>query len=271
MMKLNLNPNKVLLVLVIVLCSKFISAQISTKWGFGASLNPMMTGALNYSSSNEMMDTIQNYKMYCDSISTKENWHTTIGISGFVTYQFSKKLKIQTGITYLNVGHQRPLKNLQYSNKTYNGIGSGFNNGVIQEQTNIERNIDLNYRYQYLQIPVLFNYHIKRSGDFLINYSLTAGFGIDILLNHDIHAVLGEGFTIDDIKEFFIDSTGFKANPIAINFMLGSTIGYKISKKIDFLFQPMIGFFPMSVSSNQIKALPWYVSANVGFVYSFVK
>jgi hypothetical protein len=161
---------------------------------------------------------------------------------------------------------------LHYKDATYPGIGSGTGNGVLIENTNVERNIDLNYRYQYLQIPVLFNYHLNiRNLTQKVKISLSAGLGLNVLLKHDINAVLSTGFKIDNKSSFSLDSTGYKANVLNANLMIGSLVDYNYTKQIKLIFQPLIGYFPMSVTSGDINARPWFISLNLGMIYTLDK
>ncbi len=247
--------------------------QSSTKLTVGISIAPILTGSFNTSSSNAITgDLGQTCSTYTDSISAKETYRISYGASAWLLYAINKNIGIETGLTYIDVGYQRQLKNLNYQDKTYPGIGSGIGNGIVIDKSNTPtKNIDLNYRYQYLQIPILFNFDIKHSRDLKFEYYLNAGIGLNFLLNHTLQAKTIDSYSIDGKKEFVIDSTGFSPRRFAINAIIGGLVKYKYEKNIYLFAHPIIGFYPISVSGENISSYPYYVSINVGLMYSFKK
>lgn len=268
MMNLNLKKNNILIGLLILI-NITSNAQVSTtsRFNFYASLGGVFNGSINTSNSNEKLNTTQTFAQYQDSISSKETWRLTINPQIGLIYQLSRKSDLQVGLSYIVLGHQRQLNNLKYKDMTYPGVGS--NTGQIVENTNVERSIDLNYRYQYLQIPVIFNYHLNaKSIASKVKVSLSSGIGFNLLLNHDIKAVLSTGFTMDNKTSFAIDSTGYKGSPFTTNVLLGSRIDYNYSKQLKLFAQPMLGYFPISTSSNQLEAKPLYLNISFGVLYT---
>jgi hypothetical protein len=266
---MNLNLKKINTVILLLLAIKIASAQKikTSSIELYGSLGAVFNGSFNSSRSSEMANSHQTFKQYQDSTSNKETWRLNLSPQIGIIYQINRDFDLQCGISYIVLGHQRQLNNLKYKDYTYPGVGS--TSGQIVENTNVERNIKLNYRYQYLQVPLLFNYHVNaRSVGQKVKVSISGGVGFNILLKHDINAVLNDGFKIDDKSSFSIDSTGFKANAISPNLMLGTRLDYDYKKQIKLICQPMFGYFPLSVSSNQLEARPWFFNLSFGVIYS---
>jgi hypothetical protein len=272
-MNLSLKKSNYVLLVLFLLLQLGVAAQKNsiTKLNFYATVGTVFNGSFNSSNSSETIKNKQTYKQYQDSISNKETWRLTYNIAAGFIYKINRALSLQAGIGYLVLGHQRQLKNLQYLDATFPGIGSGLGNGRILDRTSTERNIDLNYRYQYLQIPITIHYQFDAKRPHKINTFASLGLGINTLLKHDINAVLSQGYTIDSEKEFFIDSTGYSANRFSANLMLGMRFDYNYTKELKFTCQPQLGIFPGSVSSNQMEARPWYFNFSVGVIYTLDK
>jgi hypothetical protein len=269
MTTMNLNLKKINTVMLLLLAVKIASAQKikTSSIELYGSIGAVFNGSFNSSSSNEMANSHQTFKQYQDSTSNKETWQLNFSPQIGIIYQINRDFDLQCGLGYIVLGHQRQLNNLKFQDYTYPGVGS--TSGQIVERTNVERNIKLNYRYQYLQVPLLINYHVNaRSVGHKVKVSISGGVGFNILLKHDVNAVLNDGFKIDDKTSFSIDSTGFKANAISANLMLGTRLDYDYKKQIKLICQPMFGYFPLSVSSNQLEARPWYFNLSFGVIYS---
>ena len=236
-----------------------------SKWSVGFSVNPMICATFNTTTSNAIVPgTNQSFKAYNDSIKGKESYRLNVLSATFwFNYSLNRKWEIQAGIGYMEVGFQRNQTNIKFDDQLYPGIGSG----KLEELTSVSRNIDYNYRFQYLHLPLLFNYHIKRSGDFRINYSLTGGLAVDVLLKHKMTANLD--FDLNGQHTFNIDSTGYNGRLFALNIILGGRIDYKIDKKLTLMVQPVFGFYPISVSSVPISVYPFYFTVHTGLVYEF--
>jgi hypothetical protein len=247
--------------------SMFLMAQSKTKWSIGASINPTFSTSINTTNSSEKVNGSNlTYKQYNDSVRSKESYRFNFGVTGWFNYALNNKWDLQAGLGYMDVGFQRNQKNIKFNDKLYPGIGNGY----LTELSNNEKNIDYNYRYQYLHIPALFNYRVKKSGDYKITYSFTLGAAIDVLLRHKITANL-DNFVVDNEKTFHLDSTGYGGRPFAFNIIVGGRVDYKIDKKYIVMVQPVIGFYPISVSSSPISVYPFYFSINMGLVLDLTK
>jgi len=267
---MNLNLKKISTAILVLFTLKVVNAQKikSSSIDFYATIGAVFNGSLNSSSSTEMANGSQTFKQYQDSTSNKETWRLNFSPQIGIIYKLNRDFDLQFGLGYLVLGHQRQLNNLKYKDYTFPGVGSTAG-GQIIENTNVERDIKLNYRYHYLQVPLLFNYHLNsKSIGQKFKVSLSGGVGLNIVIKHDINAVLNSGFKIEDKSSFSIDSTGFKANTFATNIMLGTRIDYDFKRQYKLTCQPMLGYFPLSVSSNQLEARPWYINISFGVIYS---
>jgi hypothetical protein len=273
MKKWNLKTTKPFVVLLLsVVCSNHLLAQSKTKLSIGASISPTTTGSLNTSSSDAIVsNTGQTYTKYNDSISNKETYRVSYGASVWILYAISKNIDLQTGLTYLDVGFQRQLSNLKYLDRTYPGIGTGEYSGIVIDKSNVKKSIDLNYRYQYLQIPILANFDLKRTRDLKFEFDMNAGIGLNFLLNHELQAKMVDSYKIEGKDEYNFDSTGYSPRKFALNVMVGGTMKYKYEKNIYLFAQPIIGFYPLSVSAGEISSYPYYFSLNLGLIYSLKK
>ncbi|MFN5025948.1 MAG: outer membrane beta-barrel protein [Bacteroidota bacterium] len=233
-------------------------------WGFSAHVT--MSGANNSSTSNDLVR--QGYpltfKNYADSVQRNESMRLTLGGSLWLLYQMNKKIKLQTGLTYLDVGFTRTQDNIKFRDLLFPGIGPGYVSD--NSQGSGTKRVEYQYRYQYLQIPLMINYHLHRSRDLSFNYYIGAGLAANVLVNHDIKAELFN-FTADGESVFNIDSTGYEPSPVGLSMLVTAKVEYKYGKGILFFAQPVFGISPLSVSTSRISSYPYYVQLNAGFIY----
>lgn len=256
--------------LVLLTYSHCFAQKITiSRINFYATIGSVFNGSINSSTSNNLVNETQTFSKYQDSIASSEKWRLTLSPQIGVIYKLNKDIDIQCGLSYIVLGHQRTLSNLKYKDVTFPGIGSGLGNGKIIDNTNGERSINLNYRYHYLQVPLMINYHLNfRSLTPKVKIGLSGGIGLNLLLKHDINAVLSSGFKIDEKSSFSLDSTGYSARIFTPNLMLGTMVDYNYSKQIKFVFQPMLGYYPLSVTNKDLEAKPWFVNFNFGVIYT---
>ncbi len=228
-------------------------SQSKSKWSIGASINPTFCNSYNTPSSNSSLKSI-----------TQESYRFNIVCpSIWFNLSLGQKWAVQTGLGYSDVGSQNIQSDIKLNDNIYPGIGSG----KLLELTNVSRNITYDYRYQYLNVPLLFNYHVGRSGDYKFNFSLTGGVALNVLLKHQMTANLD--FDLDGKNKFNFDSTGYNGRALALNIILGARVDYKIDKTLTLMVQPVLGYYPISVSSSAISVYPYYFSVNTGLVYEF--
>ena len=264
MKRMNWNLKKTNIFILILLTYSHCFAQKNTisRINFYATIGSVFNGSINSS-------TIDKLAKYQDSIASSETWRLTFSPQIGIIYKLSRDLDFQFGLGYIVLGHQRTLANLKYKDVTFPGIGSGLGNGKIIDNTNGERSINLNYRYHYLQVPLILNYHLNfRSLTPKVKIALSGGIGLNVLLKHDINAVLSTGFKIDEKSSFSLDSTGYSASIFTPNLMLGTMVDYNYSKQIKFVLQPMLGYYPLSVTNKDLAAKPWFVNFNLGVIYT---
>lgn len=268
-MNWNLKKTNIFILILLTYSHCFAQKNTISKLNFYASIGSVFNGSINSSISSKLANETQTFSKYQDSIASSETWRLTLSPQIGIIYQLSKDLDFQCGLAYIVLGHQRTLSNLKYKDVTFPGIGSGLGNGKIIDNTNTERAINLNYRYHYLQVPLILNYHLNfRSLTPKVKIALSGGIGLNVLLKHDINAVLSTGFKIDEKSSFSLDSTGYSASIFTPNLMLGTMVDYNYSKQIKFVFQPMLGYYPLSVTNKDLAAKPWFVNFNLGVIYT---
>ncbi len=264
-MNLNLKPIELsgltikylyILLLLSIGYTQSLLGQNKTMLNGGLSISPGMGSAFINN---------DNFNRYKDSVHSDIATRFLEGFHLWINYSIKKELDFQIGIGYQNQGFARKQNNLKFDNLTYPGLGAG----KIEDHTNSTKGITYNYIFQYVQIPALFNFYLQRSGDFKWTYNFTAGIATNILVNHQIRADL-TNFTINSIKTFKLDSTGFDARRVSVTLIAGAKFEYKVDKTKSYFIQPIICFDPISVSSN-IQANLWYLAINLGVLYPISK
>lgn len=241
------------------------SAQSRDKLTLGGGVMPLATWSFNTSSSNDPVKKggTQTFKQYADSVSAHETYRYSFAIGVVGNYLLNQKWSVQFGLSYLDIGFQRQQKDIQFMDYTHPGIGKGR----ILDLTSAKRSIDYNYRYQYLQIPAMMNYTFKQSRDYRWLFQVSSGVGVNVLLKHQMTAVLNQ-FTEDGESEFDIDSTGYEGYRMAVNVFVGAKAEYRYEKKTTLFIQPLLGFYPVSVSASPVNVFPFFFGINLGAVYT---
>jgi hypothetical protein len=253
--------------LILLLCiGQILFGQSLQKIKVGGSIHGNYAMSINGSSSNQALNiyTPNTFSQYADSVNKMETGRLTFGISAMGTYAFNKNWELMAGLSYINIGFQRQQRNIGFGDRLHPGIG----NGKVTEFSNTEKEVDYHYRYQYIQIPILFNYQLYKSTDFTKNVKLSMGLSPAILINHDIKANLRQ-FVVDNEERFVIDSTGYEGSILGLTLNGGLYVDYKIDKLKVLYVQPMLSFSPFSVSSSPISANPLFIQLHVGLLFSF--
>ncbi len=250
---------------LLLMTSTIAPAQSRNKISYGVSLNPTITFPINTTSSNSPLPTQPGltFKQYADSVKSFETYKLSVGATVWVNYLLNKKWTLQTGIGYSEVGFTREQKDIQLGDKLYPGIGVGY----VTDATSASRSAAYSFKYQYLTVPVLFNYYAKRSSDFKWLYYFTGGAGFNVLVKHQMKAKMND-FVVDGEDVFHIDSTGYEGSPFTVNLFLGGRIEHRISKDLQLFCQPMLTAFPLSVSKTEMKSYPVGLQVNIGLIYS---
>lgn len=246
-----------------------VSAQTRTKLALGFSLNPTATYAFNSSTSSQLVSNKPNQTVsqYVDSIGESERIKLSIGATVWVNYLLNQKWTVQAGLGYSEVGFTIQQNNIQFKDAVFPGVGTS---NKILDKSNADRSIDYNYKYQYLTMPVLFNYYTTKAADYKWSYHLTGGLGVNVLLKHQMKAIL-DNFYIDNEKVYHIDSTGFEGRSVTLNLFLGGRIEYKLDKQLTFFGQPLLIVFPFSVSKTEQHSYPIGLQLNCGVLYTIEK
>ncbi len=256
-----------LLILSLFLCSLLYSqSRTKTKLTYGFSLNPTLTYSINSSTSTNLYsgNKLQTIEEFVDSVSDYETYKLSLGATVWANYMLGQKWTIQVGLGYSEVGFVREQMGIKYKDNLFPGIGT---NGRVEDNTNIVKNAYYHFKYQYLTVPVLFNYYAKRSDNFKWAYYLSGGVGMNVLLKHQMKAKL-DNFYVDGENVFKLDSTGYEGAPFTVNLFVGGRFEYKIDKQLSAFVQPMLTIFPMSVSKTEVKVHPVGVQLNIGVAYS---
>jgi len=246
---------------LLVMCFTFsntLFAQSKTGFSYGLSVN------LGYGSAST---TNESYLKYTDTINSSKTSHFNKGAHIWFNYSLGKKYDLQVGLGYEQIGFARQQSNLNFNNYTYPGIGTGR----IEDLSNSEKVITYNYRFNYIQVPIMINTFLGRSNDFKWIYHFTAGLTPQILVNHQLIANCNPGFSVDGEDQFKFDSTGFSARSIAMNLQIGMLIENRVSKNKTYFIQPIIGYYPFSITSSANTANPFFFSVNLGLKLASLK
>lgn len=259
---MNLNLNRIkgsfLIALAIICLGKQGLAQSKSQVTYGFSL----TGGAGWAIINSAA-----YQNYMDTVHSSPSTHFNKGFHFWFDYSLGKKTDLQLGIGYQQNGFSRKQENLNFSNYTYPGIGTGR----IEDLSNTEKGINYNYRFNYLQIPAIFNFHLSRSSDFKWVNHFSAGITPQFLLKHNLQANCIPGYSIEGQNSFKLDSSGFNAKVFTLSMQIGFDLEYRVNKNKLYFFQPMIGIYPISVTKSPNSALPVFANLTVGLKFSSLK
>ncbi|MFN5884503.1 MAG: outer membrane beta-barrel protein [Bacteroidota bacterium] len=256
---------KFYLLITIISLSLFSQAQSRIKMSAGFSIAPMICGSFTGSNASAIAPGFNNktYAQVADSFGRDETYRISYGFHAWFNYMLGSKWSIQTGLGYTDVGFQRIQDNPKFKDKIHPGIGRG----LIEDLTDNTKSIAYDYRYQYLQIPVMFNYFVHKTSDYKWLFHATAGVGLNLLLSHKITANL-KNFYIDNNQTFDIDSTGYEGSAFTLNTIVGFKAEYRYEKKISLFIQPLLGIYPISVSQTEMTVRPYFFGIYLGASYA---
>lgn len=193
--------------------------------------------------------------------SASEAMRFNYGIHAWYNKELGAKWDFQVGLGYLDAGFRRQQKNLGLGDPTYPGIGEG----MILDNSNQRKDINYDYRFHYIQVPVQFNLRVGRSKDFRSDYMLCGGISTSVLVKHHMTARL-ENFTVDEKSVFQLDSTGLDARVLAASISLGGRLEHKLDKKFTLIVQPVLSYFPVSITGGSIAVRPYMFTVHAGLV-----
>jgi hypothetical protein len=252
--------------LLLLIGTSGVLAQNKLPFTYSASLNPSVSLPINISSSKDPVPgkPDQTYSEYADSVRSFETYKLSLGATVWANYVINRKWSVQAGVGYSETGFTRQQRNITFNATLMPGIGSGR----LQELSNSQKSIDYTYKYQYVTVPVLFNHYMKRSGNFKWSYYVTMGAALNVLLKHEIKAELDQ-FVVDGKSTFHLDSTGYEGRRVGVNLFVGGRFDYKVDKNIMVFGQPLLTFYPVSVSKTPIQVYPIGLTFNCGITYIF--
>jgi hypothetical protein len=230
-----------------------------------------LTGASVSSSSNLIYDArpqvdIKSYKEFADAI--KKNQSTRLNFSAHAWYNKTLGFNwtLQAGIGYVDMGfryEQNKLKDGDYIN---NGVGEGR----ILDKSNVEKNLNYDYRFHYIDIPVWFNYELFKSKNYKTIYQFTAGFAANILVKHQLTARL-DNFTIDGKDKFQVNNTGLDPRAFNMQINAGFKVIHKLDKETTVIVQPMYSMHPVSVTNSNLSVNPYSIILHAGLIIDLNK
>ncbi len=258
-MNSSLKKSKLLLIAILIFgLHQPLLAQSKSKFALVGSINIGLGSAII---------TNEKYQNFMDTMQSTSNFVLTKSANAWLMYSLSKKSDLLIGIGYQEAAFGRRQDNLNFRNYTYPGMGVG----KIEDLSNIERGIQYTYRFSYLNVPVQLMLNTGRTSNYKWTFSFVPGAALNILLNHQMIADLDAGFTIDQQDKFTFDSTGFKARPLNINLNAGFRFQKKDEEGMSYFIQPMVTVYPLSVTTSDLKAVPYTLSLQLGAVFSASK
>ncbi len=232
-------------------------AQTKSVFRVGVSVNPAINMA--FLSANDSLAA--NFLKVNESNFT---YKTSVGSTIWFRYLIKRKLDIMFGLGYNNLGFQRKQEHLKFNEPTYPGIGVG----KIEDLSNTEKSLYYNYRFDYINIPVLLNWYVGSDKDYKFHFAYTLGAQANFLVNHNLVATTNSGYNIDGKNKFSLDSSGFTGNAINLGLLAGIRMEYNYNKKVDVFAQPLMFFSPMSITNQPYSAIPFKLFVNIGLTYA---
>ncbi len=235
-----------------------LNAQSKQDFEIGFSLAPAINS--NQVSGNDWTAYLKRTKSEMQS-------HFTIQAHVWVKKSIGKKSDVQLGLGYADLAFERLQSNLLFLDSTYKGIGTG----VIPDKSSADKRITYTYHFRNLQVPVIWNALIGHTKDYRYKFYSSAGLVFNVLMAHSLKAETAQGYLIDSQSEFQLDSSGFTPNRLNLNFQIGLKCVYKLDKEKSIFIQPILGYFPFSITSGNTSVNPILLQVNAGIMIPFDK
>ena len=256
-MNWNLKKNSIVLYCFIqsLLCIE-IKAQSKQDFEMGFSLAPAINS--NQVSGND-------WEAYLKSAKSEMQNHYTIQAHAWVKKSIGKKSDVQLGLGYADLAFERLQSDLKYADPTYKGIGTG----VIPDKSSADKRITYTYHFRNLQVPVIWNALIGHTKDYRYKFYSSAGLIFNVLMSHALEAETAQGYLIDSQSKFQLDSSGFTPNRLSLNLQIGLKCVYKLDKEKSIFIQPLLAYFPFSITSENTTVNPLLFQVNAGIMIPF--
>lgn len=256
---------RLLLTLSLVVSLSYSSiAQSEDESSFAITIGGGFTSASHQSSSQKQFAFNQNqisYQQFSDTINNGLTPRLNLSVHVWYNKFISNKWNLQVGLGYLESGFRRRQEDLKLNDITHPGIG----NGQINDFTNNRKDVNYDYRFHYINLPVLVNYDILKTADLKTNVQFSAGISFDLLVYHNMVARL-KNFTVDEKETFRIKETFHQPRTFSFQLNTGFKIEHKADKNTTLVFQPMFGYFPISTTSGEMKVNPYYFMLHAGII-----
>ncbi len=178
-----------------------------------------------------------------------------------VGYQISKNVGIETGIQYSEKGYARELEDLVYGDMIDPRLGFIY----PESSTSPIENIRINYRFNYLDIPLK---AVFKLGNRKLRFIGSIGVVTNVFLNEKrtIRYEYEDGRTSRKVS-----STPNEYNSVNVSPTLSIGVDYKLSEKFNLRLEPTYRYGLMQIIDAPISAHLWSAGLNFSCYYSFNK
>ena len=192
-----------------------------------------------------------------------------LSLGAGVSINFYKDIysRFEVGLRYSDQGFVRAKRDLGFGQEIHPEIGP------IKDlsQTGSPKDVHFYYRFQYLQIPLMYHfapYSVKKSDKF--DFYISGGVSANILLNHTVKAKY-QGWTAYGKKRENITKHEYDPSPANLNLHFGFRLHYSMDSKTDVLLSPALGLGILNANNGNESYRLWDLSIPIGFVYRFGK
>jgi hypothetical protein len=149
--------------------------------------------------------------------------------------------------------------NMDQAEKIYASNYSFRQDVMIPNEANVRTDTELTQNMEYLEVPFIVSYKLLDSN---VNIEINGGISTNFLIGNSANVYAG--------GDVFESSKTANIRDVAYASTFGIGIGYDISKKIAFSFEPQIKYFMNSISSNEaVEYRPYRIGLYAGVTYSF--
>jgi hypothetical protein len=237
-----------------------------TGFKLGLSVLPNISSFNIVSGSNNFINpqSTVTFKQVADSVKGGDKIDWGLGIGLTFMYNIKQDIEFQTGISYSQIGFVRSISNLKFLDPIYPG-------GPKINDQSTSRTIFFNYRFNYIQVPVMLNFGIPfKNMNFQYNIYGTTGLQVNYYAGSKIKSQF-EGFTVNGKDKATFDSTGFNMNKINVNASIGFRFEYLMKNKIILSAQPLLSYNLIPLTKGDLKMRGTTLIIALGVNYRFQK